>query len=72
MKSRSIWGRMGLRGKINVILVPALLPLLTVIVIGYVSHRNSSLSNSERVMELALEGGTRQLTGYLREQAGQF
>jgi hypothetical protein len=68
----NLWRSLGIRGKINFILIPAMVPMLAIAVIGYLSHREASLSSSENVVDLVLDHGGEMINSFLAEQTDRF
>ena len=72
MKMSNPWNRLGIRGKINSILIPALLPMLLIAAVFYVSYRNSSLEDSERIMTLVVQNEADKVNSFLSAQDAVF
>jgi len=72
MSFASLFSSKSVRFKIYLSLVPALLPMLAIALVGFLSHRESTVHNSERIMGLILENGTSSVNTYLANQTGAF
>jgi len=70
MTNRSIFK--GIRAKINLALVPAIIPMLAIAFIGYNSFRVGAIENSERLLVLSLENGGYQLESFLEDRHQAF
>lgn len=68
MRKASIWSALSIRGKINFILLPALVPLLIIAGITYNSHRTSLIEDSERIMMLVAQSQTDKINDFLAGQ----
>ncbi len=68
----AIWSSLSVRGKINAMLVPAMLPVLVITLIGYWSHRDSLLESSEQTMHLITANNTEKMDAFLATQSNQF
>ena len=72
MGVKDTWKSLGIRAKINLILIPALIPMLAIATITYNSYRDSMLKNSERLMELIVRNETEKANDFLTAQAAVF
>ena len=61
-----------LRFKILFGLMLTLLPMLAIMVISYTSARNSTLKNSERIMKLITQNGTKEINRFLKAEETAF
>jgi len=72
MKFSNMWNNLKIRSKINSIIIPALIPMLLITLISYVSFKSSSLKNSEQIMSLVVENNAKELNSTLDDQVSYF
>ena len=72
MKNTSIWRSLGIRGKINLILIPAIVPMLAIALVAYLSHRESSIEHGNRAMDLIAGATADRLDAHFQRQAAVF
>ena len=66
------WKSLNIRSKILIASLPALIPMLTIVVVTYRSGKSDSLENSERFGQLIIESGAAKLDGLFAQQAATF
>jgi len=66
------WRDMSIRGRINVIMVPAMILFVVTSAISYRAHRQTSVDSSHRILRLIVEHSADQVNGFLATQRGVF
>ncbi len=64
--------KLGIKGKINSIIVPALIPMLLIAIVSYISQKNYSLESSDRMSKLVVDYDTRNLNNFIKARAESF
>ena len=66
------WNNIRLQWKVTLTLLPAILPLLAIVVFTYQSGKARSVAQTSNLSSLIIENGTAELDTYLEGQVGQF
>ncbi len=64
--------KLGLQGKITVMLLPALIPMLAIVAMTYTSARQSSLDASKNLSRLIVQSSSSEINDFLSLQCAKF